>query len=386
MRVTSLRTRIALVFLALMLGVQLAGFVVIRASIDRNARAAVDTQLEVGARVFERLYTQNADTLMQAARILAADYGFREAVGSDDRETIDSALANHGARIGASLSMFWSVEPAPRASSGAALAPDALEWLTTVVRGAAQRDGAHGAVLLDGHLHQVVAVPVRAPLPIGWVVLGFSSDQGLATDLRALSTLHVSFLAADDARRPPQVLSSTLPDGEAALLRDHAAEALEQAQGLRGVLLKPRVNRQTGGALRGPAHALLGVERQYRSDHQQARRYRPGLLRQHRRPSDRGARRDRGLHRQPAGRCTGSHRRRPAPDRGGLFLPLPEPRADGADERDGGLDAHALRRLVPDAKWRGGAGRDRHRRRPATEPMRRASRGSRRRLRPAHHA
>ncbi|MFZ4760075.1 MAG: putative bifunctional diguanylate cyclase/phosphodiesterase [Burkholderiaceae bacterium] len=236
MRVTSLRTRIALVFLALMLGVQLAGFVVIRASIDRNARAAVDTQLEVGARVFERLYTQNADTLMQAARILAADYGFREAVGSDDRETIDSALANHGARIGASLSMFWTVEPAPRASSGAALAPDALQWLTTVVRGAAQRDGAHGAVLLDGHLHQVVAVPVRAPLPIGWVVLGFSSDQGLATDLRALSTLHVSFLAADDARRPPQVLSSTLPDGEAALLRDHAAEVVErpnQAERLR---------------------------------------------------------------------------------------------------------------------------------------------------------
>ena len=228
MRTTSLRTRISLVFLALMLGVQLAGFAVIRTSIDRNARAAVDTQLEVGARVFERLYAQNADTLMQAARILAADFGFREAVASDDRETIDSALANHGARIGASLSMFWSVEPAPRASSGAALAPDALDWLTTLVRGAARRDGAHGAVLLDGHLHQVVAVPVRAPLVIGWVVLGFSSDRALATDLRALSTLHVSFVAGEHARMPPRVLTSTLPADEVALLRDHAAGVVER--------------------------------------------------------------------------------------------------------------------------------------------------------------
>ena len=36
-----------------------------------------------------------------AARVLAADYGFRAALQSSDRDTVVSALENHGSRIGA---------------------------------------------------------------------------------------------------------------------------------------------------------------------------------------------------------------------------------------------------------------------------------------------
>lgn len=35
--------------------------------------------------------------------MLAADYGFRSAVNSDDEETIQSVLENHGSRIGAEV-------------------------------------------------------------------------------------------------------------------------------------------------------------------------------------------------------------------------------------------------------------------------------------------
>ena len=220
----SLRTRIALVFLALMLAVQLAGFVLIRTSIDQNARRSIETQLDVGARVFERLFVQNADTLLQGARILAADYGFREAVASDDRETIASALANHGARLGASLAIFWSTEPAPRAASGPMPAPDALDWLARLVVEAAERDGGRGAVLLDGHLHQVVVVPLKAPLTIGWVVLGFEADRALASELRALSGLQVSFVGGVSGT--PALLSTTLSDEAASALAARGASAL----------------------------------------------------------------------------------------------------------------------------------------------------------------
>lgn len=84
--------------------------------------------------MFERLFAQNAETLLQGAGVLAADDGFREAVASDDGETVaSSALENHGARLGASLAIRWSTEPAPRAASGSTPAPDALDWPARLV-------------------------------------------------------------------------------------------------------------------------------------------------------------------------------------------------------------------------------------------------------------
>ncbi len=55
----------------------------------------------------------------------------------------------------------------------------------------------------------MVAVPVLAPLPIGWVVVGYAVDDDLARDLRGLTNLEVSFYRHDDARGW-QVLASTL--------------------------------------------------------------------------------------------------------------------------------------------------------------------------------
>jgi len=228
-RAASLRTRIARVFLALMLAVQLAGFALIRSTIDRNALREIETELDVGVRVFERLFAQNADTLLQGARILAADYGFREAVASDDRDTVESALSNHGARLGASLATFWSTAPAPIAATGPMPAADALARIGELVREAAERDGARGAVLVGGHLHQLVVVPVKAPLPIGWIVLGFEVDRTLATDLRALSALEVSFVGGAPAA--PALLASTLPDPVAAAVGTEAA-ALASRRGV----------------------------------------------------------------------------------------------------------------------------------------------------------
>ena len=66
--------------------------------------------------------------------------------------------------------------------------------------------------VLDGRAFQLVAVPVLAPLPIGWVVMGFAVDDALARDLRQLTELEVSF--ALDAPGGWRVLASTLSGDE----------------------------------------------------------------------------------------------------------------------------------------------------------------------------
>jgi sensor c-di-GMP phosphodiesterase-like protein len=71
MRLRSLESRIVILFLALILAVQLAGFFAIRSSIQKNAQAAIREELMIGERVFVRLLDQYAQKLTQGARLLA---------------------------------------------------------------------------------------------------------------------------------------------------------------------------------------------------------------------------------------------------------------------------------------------------------------------------
>jgi hypothetical protein len=48
--------------------------------------------------------------------------------------------------------------------------------------------------VVGDNLFQIVAVPIKAPVTIAWVVMGFPVDRELVNDMRALSQLQVSIL------------------------------------------------------------------------------------------------------------------------------------------------------------------------------------------------
>ena len=210
---SGLAGRIVTLFLGLLLAVQGAGFFAIRHSIDANARAGLAHQLETGERLLGRLLDQNAQALKQAATLLAADYGFREAVASDDNETIRSALDNHGARIGASVTALLDLDFGLRVAGS--LGSEAVRPLRDRLEAAAA-DGhppASGQLTLVGDRpYQFVVVPLKAPREIGWVVMGFELDHQLGEDLLALSGLHLAVLA-QPAGQAPRVVQSTLEGG-----------------------------------------------------------------------------------------------------------------------------------------------------------------------------
>jgi diguanylate cyclase (GGDEF)-like protein len=207
MRIQRLQTRIIVLFVALLALVQVAAFWFVNAANSRNAQAKVAEELNVGQRVFARLLDQNAEKLKLSARVLAADFGFREAIATHDTGTIASALANHGARIGAEAMVFVDLEGqvvsdtlSPRGASRAFEYPALLKTDT--------KSASASMEVLDGRAFQLVAVPVMAPLPIGWVVMGFAVDDALASDLRQLTELEVSFML--DGKPERRVLASTL--------------------------------------------------------------------------------------------------------------------------------------------------------------------------------
>ena len=200
-------SRIAALSLLLLLALQLLGFAAIHTSIERNARVALGDELVVGERIWARLLEQRANKLGQGAALLAADYGFRSAVGSDDRDTISSVLDNHGARIGAAVSALLDTGLALRAqSSGDGPA------LQHVVAALAPRLSQPGSVVavLGGKPYLFVMVPMRAPVLIGWVLMGFELDRSLVDDMQAVAGLHAT-LVLQPANAPAAVLHSSLP-------------------------------------------------------------------------------------------------------------------------------------------------------------------------------
>ena len=183
--------RIVALFLGLLLLVQVVTFTLVQRSIDHNARELLAASLDLGEQVFRRLLRQSATHLSEATRLLAADYGFREALSSGDTETLVSALENHGERAGAGFSVITDAQGEIQAISGtdsAALKP--------LVKRAIQRaestedPGASGVIVTVGkQVHQLVAVPIRAPLTIGWVVMGFELDERLVRDMKQLTDM-----------------------------------------------------------------------------------------------------------------------------------------------------------------------------------------------------
>ena len=218
-----LSSRIVLVSLALLLLVQAAGFAVIRHSIDRNAHAQLSEHMVLAERVWQSLLAQRAAKLNQGAAVLAADYGIREAVGTDDMATVRSALENHGMRIGAKLSAVLGIDLQVRALDEAAdpaLAP-ALAQLAPQL---AKAQGGSMVALVANRPYQFVMVPMKAPMLIAWVVMGFPLDQAIVKDMQVLTSLQVG-LVAEPVRGEAVVLSHSLrPPLDAAPLALHLAD------------------------------------------------------------------------------------------------------------------------------------------------------------------
>ena len=198
MQFKSLKSRIAFIFLTLILVIQIISSVAIRSSIQTNARASVNTNLQVGEKIFLNLLEQNGENLTQGAKILATDYGFKQAIGSSDSETILSALANHQGRIGASIAMYSSPSGDNIVTSGNVSKAEAATVLVSLIKNSQANGDGRQFKIIRSRTYQLVAVPVKAPLNIGWIVMGFEIDSALAKKLNKLTNLEVTFISRSE--------------------------------------------------------------------------------------------------------------------------------------------------------------------------------------------
>ncbi|HEX5805161.1 MAG TPA: cache domain-containing protein, partial [Macromonas sp.] len=207
--------RLVGVTLLCLLVIQLCVFVIVRHTITDQAQRQLAAELAVGERGWLRLLSQHAEKLREGATLLAADYGFRSAVSSGDVPTIESALDNHGQRIGAHVAALLGPDLTLRAATQGPMTRDSE--LQRIARLLAQQEQRQALALVGATPYQFVMVPVRAPTVVGWVLMGFPIGQALADDMRQLFAMHLAVLALAP-EGPPQVTVSTLPGLDAAAL------------------------------------------------------------------------------------------------------------------------------------------------------------------------
>jgi diguanylate cyclase len=194
MNFKSLQNQIIFVFLALIIGIQLIGLIPIEASINENARKSAEQDLMVGESVFINILEKNTENLNLGAKILAADFGFRDAVSTNDDATILSALSNHQSRINADIAFFYSTKSDSIIVPNEISEEEAHDAAYKLIEEYTVDNNHLNFEIFNNQAFQLVAVPVKAPLLIGWVVMGFKVNNLLALELNKLSNLQVTFI------------------------------------------------------------------------------------------------------------------------------------------------------------------------------------------------
>lgn len=197
--ITRFRTRLTVILAGLVAGALLVALAAVWIATKNQLERSIERELGVSERVFRELLDSRSAQLLQAAEVLTDDFGFKRAVSSKDRETIISALVNHGERIEAELMVLQTPEGSEIASS------HAFEQLRINPRTAGLN---RELAVVEEELFQLVTVPVNAPNLIAWATLGFEVDSGLAQELKSLANADISLWLENSK----EVVASSLGD------------------------------------------------------------------------------------------------------------------------------------------------------------------------------
>ena len=206
--------------LVLIIGLVIVTQTVTLAAVLASTRRAVETrsagQLRSGASLAENLIGFRAGQLANGVAVLAADFGFREAVASGHAPTILSAARNNAQRIGADLVLVLDTHGQVLASTAPESADGGGSLEGLLVSGPTARDQPTFHVF-GPRSYQVFLAPVRTPETIAWVLMGFVADEQLAQKIRSLvgSEVQIVTHANDGLVR----VASTVPIANAAAAR-----------------------------------------------------------------------------------------------------------------------------------------------------------------------
>lgn len=163
-------------------------------STSEQAAARLKNDLDVARNVLTLVLENRTKQLANSVTVLTDDYGFKRAVGTGDKLTIDSVLSNHGKRVKADLTALISLD-ALTITSVPELIKAQSPFIYPEFIDAAVSEGNSSSILsINNKLYQVLLSSVKAPRPIAVALMGFEIDRLLADQLKKITQLDTTLI------------------------------------------------------------------------------------------------------------------------------------------------------------------------------------------------
>ncbi|MGQ0800484.1 MAG: EAL domain-containing protein [Pseudomarimonas sp.] len=189
-----LGSKIVLLIVLLLLAAQAATYAVMQFATQRSVSEQLHRELEVGERVWERFHETRKQQLLDRVSVLAADFGFREAVSSADMPTMQSALANAGGRIGADAAVLLDPQGKLQVDLWPADAAFDAGTLSALLAQATADGHATGVLVVNEQPYLLALVPVYAPRLVAWVGLAQEFGTSDVNEFAGIADMDASVL------------------------------------------------------------------------------------------------------------------------------------------------------------------------------------------------
>lgn len=205
----SFSTKVIALIIAIVWISQLATFISVNSSTDRNVRQKLEDDLITASKIYNNIVETKNTQLLSSVEVLTSDFGFKETIATGDEATIESVILNHGNRIGADLVKVLTLEGEFIASTESRSDDKhKLVDLSEQLKIAEEEGFLLEPVMTNNELYQSVIVPVLAPAPIAWVFIGFKINDAEAESFKRLIGHDVTFTVIKDGAL--NIVASTL--------------------------------------------------------------------------------------------------------------------------------------------------------------------------------
>ena len=192
LRITKLRTQILLFALALVLLTTLVIQSISWWSANKFNQQQIAQNITSAENILRQYIRSTENSLVSSARVLTADFGFKQAITSGDKDTIASVLANHGARINADLMLLTDLSGRLISSSRSNANDEGI--LSQIVKDLLEKPAVAHIVMLDNRVYELILLPVMAPRTIAYSLVGFEIDQTTLFELKHLTGLDLTIM------------------------------------------------------------------------------------------------------------------------------------------------------------------------------------------------
>ena len=229
--------RLLVLLLGLLFAALASTYLLVTRANEANARSHAESNLELGARVFDATIQQRIGFLAGGARLMSGDYAIRQVLLAEkpDSGTLSSNLRSYRQRIDAPVIALFDTAGELVANSESDMDIDNRTPFRTLIRQATSLDlsQASGFTYLNHQLHVLVVVPLYAPYPeiAAWFGLAFPIDRDFAQKIKATTRLDLTFVSTETPSQP-RVLASTRPQEQGQFVAS-AVAATQREEGNR---------------------------------------------------------------------------------------------------------------------------------------------------------